>query len=65
MRFVILSILVIILWGIWAFFFKVGVEEIGIKQALIWNNMVAILLSILIILFLISSTQLVKEHFML
>ena len=58
MRFVILSILVIILWGIWAFFFKVGVEEIGIKQALIWNNMVAILLSILIILFLISSTQL-------
>lgn len=50
-----LSILVIILWGLWAFLFKAGVNEIGIKSALIWNNIVALGISILIIAFLIPS----------
>jgi len=58
MKAIILSIIVIFLWGIWAFLFKIGVEDIGIKQALIWNNGMAILMSIMIVLFLIPQTPL-------
>jgi len=58
MRFLILSIVVIILWGIWAFLFKAGVEQIGIKEALIWNNSIAIVISILVITFLLPQTTL-------
>ncbi len=58
MKFFIFSIVVIVLWGIWAFLFKVGVEQIGIKQALIWNNSIAIVISILVIAFLLPQTTL-------
>ncbi len=52
---VLLSILVIILWGIWAFMFKLGVNEIGIKSALIWNNIMTLVISIVVIAILIPS----------
>jgi len=58
MKTVLLSILVIFLWGLWAFLFKVGVEQIGIKEALIWNNGIAIVISILVISFLIPHASL-------
>ena len=52
---VLLSILVIVLWGIWAFMFKLGVNEIGIKSALIWNNIMTLVISIVVIAILIPS----------
>jgi len=58
MKTILLSIPVIFLWGLWAFLFKIGVEQIGIKEALIWNNGIAILISILIISFLIPNASL-------
>ncbi len=58
MKTILLSILVIFLWGLWAFLFKIGVEQIGIKEALIWNNGIAIVISILIISFLIPHASL-------
>ena len=61
MKALLLSILVIFLWGLWAFLFKVGVGEIGIKEALVWNNSIAIVISILIIAFLIPQTNLKIE----
>lgn len=58
MKTTILSIAVILLWGIWAFLFKIGVKLTGIKQALIWNNILAIFMSIGIILFLLPHAEL-------
>ena len=58
MKTILLSILVIFLWGLWAFLFKIGVEQIGIKEALIWNNGIAVVISILIISFLIPHASL-------
>ena len=58
MRIIILSIVVILLWGMWAFFFKVGVSSIGIKEALVWNNIVAIMISIVVISYLIRDIEL-------
>ncbi len=57
MRIIILSIAVILLWGMWAFLFKVGVSSIGIKEALVWNNIVAIMISIAVILYLMKDFE--------
>lgn len=44
-----LSIAIIILWGLWAFLFKIGVEKIGINKALFYAYITGIILSISII----------------
>lgn len=44
-----LSIAIIILWGLWAFLFKLGVEKIGINKALFYAYLTGMLLNVSII----------------
>jgi len=46
---VLLCIAVIVLWGLWAFLFKVGSDEIGIKNALFYAYLTGIILSLAIV----------------
>jgi len=43
------SVAVIISWGVWAFLFKVGSQEIGIRKALFYTYLVGVLISIAIV----------------
>jgi|Deesub1362A_J573_1020465.scaffolds.fasta_scaffold07606_3 transporter family protein len=42
-------IAVIILWGLWAFLFKIGSSDIGIKNALFYAYLTGIILSLAIV----------------
>ena len=43
------SVAVIISWGVWAFLFKVGSQELGIRKALFYTYLVGVLISIAIV----------------
>lgn len=47
-----LCIIVIILWGLWAFLFKLGADEIGIKKAIFYAYLAGIIFSFAIISYL-------------
>ena len=44
-----LCIAVIVLWGLWAFLFKVGADEIGLKNALFYAYLTGVIISLGII----------------
>jgi len=47
---------VIVLWGLWAFLFKVGSQQTGIKNALFYTYLTGVVISILIALYTIPKT---------
>ena len=49
-----LAVLVILLWGMWGFLFKVGIMKLGIWRALFWSGIAYLGFEILIILYLIK-----------
>ena len=51
-----LAVAVIILWGIWAFLFKIGSQQIGIKNALFYTYVTGVIISIVIALYSIPKT---------
>jgi len=46
-----LCIAVIILWGLWAFLFKLGSDEIGLKNALFYAYLVGVFISLGIVFY--------------
>jgi len=49
MKVVLLCIAIIILWGLWAFLFKIGSDEIGIKNALFYAYLTGAIISLAIV----------------
>ncbi len=44
-----ICIAIILLWGVWAFLFKVGADEIGVKKAIFYAYLTGIIISAAII----------------
>ena len=49
MKLVALCIAVIIFWGLWAFLFKIGADEVGIKRALFYTYLFGMFISLAIV----------------
>lgn len=48
---VLLCIAIIILWGLWAFLFKIGSDEIGIRNAIFYAYLTGIIISLAIVIY--------------
>ncbi len=48
-----LGLAIIIFWGIWGFFYKLGISKIGLGRALFWSSMTYGLTNLVIIYFLL------------
>lgn len=47
----VLCIAVILLWGVWAFLFKVGADEIGVRKALFYAYLTGMIISAAIVIY--------------
>ena len=51
MREISAAVAVIVMWGLWAFLFKIGSQEIGIRKALFYTYLIGAVISIVIMLY--------------
>lgn len=49
---ILLAILVILFWGAWGFFYKIGIDKIGIWPALLWSSVAYTAFNAIIIIIL-------------
>lgn len=50
----ILGFLVILLWGLWGFFYKIGVSRIGMLKTILWSSVAYITIDIFLIIFILK-----------